>query len=430
MAINFSCLTNQINPILSFSYQLHHHLNFFNIPEFYLKHKKASSFFEIFTKDQKNKNAFNSALKLFTESSKDISDILAQQSLDVNLFYVLLGLFMNILISLTIVLPSDLFKVKDLKIEAKKFIPVIAVMLALKLLIFNEVFNQTNDISSFIVVITVAILLRLVIDIFILKLDRYKLHLFDNDILYLLLIGHAFFTVSVASSSFIEEEHQIWYYLCSAMFILLTFYEFRGRRSIESFVNVVAQCLPVLLLHVFIRRMNQTGDKWINTPDIGDWLHASGNGEWLNVVVVVSIFLSLSWLAVRHVHGMVVLPVVILAHVALYLHHTRSVVTSVDVPTTAVFWACVVLIVVIAMVQKWRQKSQSNGLFLAFVLVSMLLHQPQNIGMCFCIGVTSMLINHAAHRMIKNTHERIVAKVIMHWWIGKMFYFYQVRFHF
>ncbi|KAG5667435.1 hypothetical protein PVAND_015415 [Polypedilum vanderplanki] len=394
--------------------------------EFVLKHKKASSYFEIYTKDTKNKNAFETSFKLFMESSKEISEILAQQSLDVNLFYVLLGLFMNIFIAITIILPSDLFKVKDLKIDYKKFIPVIAVLIALKFLIFNEIFNQTNDLKSFIVVIIMGILLRLVGDIFILKLDRYKLHLFDNDILYLLLIGHIFFTISVASSSFIEEEHQIWYYLCNAMFILLTFYEFRGRKSLESFMNVIAQCIPVLLIHIFIRRMNQTGDKWINVPDIGDWLHKNENEDWLNLLIVVSIFLSLSWLAVKHVHGIVLLPFVILAHVALYLHHTRSLVTErIDISNTTLFWISIALIISITVIQRLQQKMQNSNFFLIFVLISMLLHQPQNIGLCFCIGITSMLINHAVHRMIKNTHEKIIAKIFMHWWIGKMFYFYQ-----
>jgi ethanolamine phosphate transferase 2 subunit G len=35
------------------------------------------------------------------------------------------------------------------------------------------------------------------------------------------------------------------------------------------------------------------------------------------------------------------------------------------------------------------------------------------------------MINQASNRMIKNAHERTVAKVILHWWIAKLFYFYQ-----
>lgn len=37
-----------------------------------------------------------------------------------------------------------------------------------------------------------------------------------------------------------------------------------------------------LLCHVFIKRLNQTGDKWLAVPDVGDWLVEDENRVWLN----------------------------------------------------------------------------------------------------------------------------------------------------
>ncbi|CAG9812237.1 unnamed protein product [Chironomus riparius] len=394
--------------------------------EFYLKQQKAMSLHKIYSEDHNNKNAYQQASKLFMESSKDISERLAQQSLEVNLFYVLLGLFINILISIALIIPSDISKVRDLKVATMKFIPIILVGCGLKMCIFNEIFNLKNDFSSFFVIILMSVIVRIVGDILLLKIDKYKLHLFDNDILYLLLIGHFFFTISVGSSSFIEEEHQIWYYFCNAMFIILTFYEFRGRKSFETFFTVIIQCFPILIMHIFIRRMNQTGDKWINVQDIGDWLHQKENEELLHITIIISLAMTAVWLIYVHVKDKVLVPFVGLGCLFLYFHHSRSMINErIDLSTTTIFWINIIFIIFITILFKLTGKSKSFNFFVIFVLISLLLHQPQNLVMCFALGVSSMLTNHACNRMIKSSHEKIVAKIIMHWWLGKLFYFYQ-----
>lgn len=63
--------------------------------------------------------------------------------------------------------------------------------------------------------------------------------------------------------------------------------------------------------------------------------------------------------------------------------------------------------------------------FIIFYFISSLLHQPQNIIMTLACAVTCWFLNHACDRMIKNTIERTVAKIFLHVWAGKLFYFYQ-----
>lgn len=318
-----------------------------NSAEFYLSSQKAKSFHQIFATDSNNKNAYQQAMKLYVQSSKEISDKLAKDSLEINFFYVLLGIVMNFLIAFTVVIPTDtLFK--DAKINFKNSIPLILCVLGLKIFVLNEIFGLKNDLSSFVIIIVVAILLRATVEILMLKLERHKTHLFDNDIIYLLLLGHFFYTISVASSSFIEEEHQIWYYFCNAMFIILTFFEFRGRRSLESFLSVAFQCFPVLLLHVTIRRMNQTGDKWINVQDIGDWLHKKENEDWLHFSIFISLVASSIWLIYVHLRSKILMPSLVIAKILLYYHHTRSLITErIDMSLTTLFWInlCVMIVI-------------------------------------------------------------------------------------
>lgn len=293
--------------------------------EFKFQFEKAKSFHQMFANDSNNKNAFLQAEANYLTSTNDISDRLAQRSLDVNIFQVLFGLLLNILISMTILMPCDAL-VKDLKLTGKSFIPFIVGGFVLKLLVINEIFNQSNDGKSFLVMALMTVLLRVVLGILDAKVERFKwFQLFDHDLLYLLMLGHFFFVISVGGSSFVEEEHQIWYYLCNALFALFTFFEFRGRTSAKSFIAVTAKCFTFLTLHVFIRRMNQTGDKWINVPDMGDWLHRDANQHVLHAFVVFSLIASTAWLTVIHCTKPAMIPFILIGNVLLYFHHTRSI---------------------------------------------------------------------------------------------------------
>lgn len=293
--------------------------------EYKFKFEKAKTFHQMFANDSNNKNAFHQAEVNYLESSQEISDKLAQRSLDVNIFQVLFGLAVNILICFTILIPCDEL-VKDLKLTLSSFVTFIVVGFIMKLIVINEIFQQTNDVKSFFIMAVMTSLLRIVLGIANTKLERFKWFcLFDHDLLYLLMLGHFFFVISVGGSSFVEEEHQIWYYFCSAMFAFLTFFEFRGRSSARSFITVTAKCLSFLALHLVIRRMNQTGDKWINVPDLGDWLHKDENENYLHAFIVLSLVASTTWILVVHCSKILMYPFILLGSILLGLHHMRSI---------------------------------------------------------------------------------------------------------
>lgn len=101
------------------------------------------------------------------------------------------------------------------------------------------------------------------------------------------IFGAIFHTISVLSSSFIEEEHQIWYYLNSTILVLLYIVELKNTLKSPNIDTKISpnsddsKCFCwmrqigwILLFagHLIGRRLNQTGDKWLNVADIGDWL--------------------------------------------------------------------------------------------------------------------------------------------------------------
>lgn len=118
-----------------------------------------------------------------------------------------------------------------------------------------------------------------------------------------LTFGIIFHGISTASSSFIEEEHQIWYYLNNTIWIILYAIETRQLWNVKSSktktTNDVNQSLTQhhlkwLLLfcgHLIARRLNQTGDKWLMVPDIGDWLQMEENRIWNSLFMSISLLL-------------------------------------------------------------------------------------------------------------------------------------------
>lgn len=393
--------------------------------EFKLQFQKAKSFHDMFINDLNDKNAYLQAEANYLTSSRAISDQLGRKSQDVNLFQVLLGLALNILICITILIPCDGL-MKDLKMTVKSFLSFVIGSCLLKVFVINEIFQQSNSFGSFFTMAVIASVLRVVLGIINAKFERFKwFHFFDNDLLYLLTLGHTLFIVSVGSSSFVEEEHQIWYYFCSAIFVFLTFLDFKGRNSVRTVFGVFGKCFSFLFLHVVIRRMNQTGDKWINVPDIGDWLHREENHLWMHFMVIVSLVLSAAWIVFVHCDSSPILLFVVIGHALLNFHHTRSIGNRNDLPITILFWINLFIIVVIDFVNNLKAQTKKYHFFLYFYLVSLLLHQPQNIIMGFACAFTCWFLNQACNRVIKNSTERTIAKIFLHVWAGKLFYFYQ-----
>lgn len=127
-------------------------------------------------------------------------------------------------------------------------------------------------------------------------------------------IALAFQAFSLASSSFVEEEHQTWYFLTITMLLALFVLHlkrswrhcsdvppiFSGSSSSSSVAkenlvvrlsvwcqNGTVQWVFLLGLHLLMRRLNQTGDKWLNVPDLGDWLTMESNRIWNSFFVVI-----------------------------------------------------------------------------------------------------------------------------------------------
>lgn len=139
-----------------------------------------------------------------------------------------------------------------------------------------------------------------------------------------LLSGIIIHALSLASSSFIEEEHQTWYYLTTTLLVLLYFWDWKrllqaeplperknrpgktknaeaptlinflsGKNAADRYVWFQASWLHLFVMHLLARRLNQTGDKWLALPDIGDWLVMDDHRLVHSFFVITSLLLMI-----------------------------------------------------------------------------------------------------------------------------------------
>ncbi|XP_048757530.2 GPI ethanolamine phosphate transferase 2-like isoform X2 [Ostrea edulis] len=141
----------------------------------------------------------------------------------------------------------------------------------------------------------------------------------------LLIVGTFLHTLSLLSSSFVEEEHQTWYFLSTSIHSIhfisqlstthpLPLCENTHRHLNSSKnhlengttfyidpMNLFTYKTRKMALEVFVllltarlsRSLNQTGNKWLHLPDIEDWLILEDNKCSLSVLVAISLFLTL-----------------------------------------------------------------------------------------------------------------------------------------
>lgn len=115
-----------------------------------------------------------------------------------------------------------------------------------------------------------------------------------------ILFGVLILVISMGSSSMIEEEHYIWHFLTSTIYLLffrkaiqsLDLNKARdGLSSIKQQNNISGCHISSLILILFSERIlrgwHQGGVNWTNLPDISKWLEQAGS-QYINLIQIVS----------------------------------------------------------------------------------------------------------------------------------------------
>uniref|UniRef100_A0A8C7W611 Phosphatidylinositol glycan anchor biosynthesis class G (EMM blood group) n=1 Tax=Oncorhynchus mykiss TaxID=8022 RepID=A0A8C7W611_ONCMY len=293
----------------------------------------------------------------------------------------------------------------------------------------------------------------------------------------LLLAGTAGHTLSLSASSFVEEEHQVWYFLLNTL-CLVVFQDvcrkyFRERRanfgSLEdedyllpsnegdavasplSDLGVtdagsekwLALATPPLTLACcrLLRSLNQTGVQWAHLPDLGHWLNSFEHKMVLSLFAALS--LALIYFLVQRRCSWVSKIALALGLLGVYSY--RAAVGNVVFPwqrgggnmskgTVEARFVYVFVLGILFTGSKDLLRSQvitadarlkSRGLweiYSGMVLLVALLFRAHNLPvLCCCLLVQTLM----AQFIWKKLHYDAAQTTIMHYWFGQAFFYFQ-----
>lgn len=100
---------------------------------------------------------------------------------------------------------------------------------------------------------------------------------------YFLLGSKAFYLIGMSSSSFIEEEHQYWYYFTATLFSLTIIFELLYNGNIDF------KILLILWINRILKAWNSSGDKWKGEISTSNMLDSSPF-----LLIILSLFCIIS----------------------------------------------------------------------------------------------------------------------------------------
>lgn len=200
------------------------------------------------------------------------------------------------------------------------------------------------------------------------------------------------------SSSFIEEEHQIWYYYGITIAFLAAFLNLKRR-------TLALEVLICLFMFRFVRRINQTGDKWSSLPDFKQFFKDADNIGYLIAYFVISLLLvqRVCFTYLKKSINQRVLVTAILIFTFLFR------IFNDDVILGRITWCLIGF--------NYLTKSTFNNLIVTWLLIGVLLLRQYNIILLpFAVYVSNII-----HKYCTQRHTSL----LLHLWLGNMLYFCQ-----
>ncbi|XP_063702102.1 GPI ethanolamine phosphate transferase 2 [Culicoides brevitarsis] len=247
-----------------------------------------------------------------------------------------------------------------------------------------------------------------------------------------LVVLYAFHAISLVSSSYVEEEHQTWYFFFNTFCVVLFLTDVKSTFTTQIRPQWRTKLLEWMIFfgtHIFARRLNQTGDKWINVPDVGDFLVMPENKFLLTIFVIfgeILLFRSVfseawsKWTSIS-VGGCLV---------AIFAYRASSGVLLPNIDQRhsdaclAAFWIGIGLILLSTVTNK--EISKMKIFVVTIVLVSALIHKPHNIILNAILVITSRFVTYKIKEtMFSKEPDSSLMIILIHFCMGKVFYFYQ-----
>ncbi|KAF4525989.1 hypothetical protein B566_EDAN000781 [Ephemera danica] len=194
-----------------------------------------------------------------------------------------MGVGAALLLQCTVLLAISTVNAMEIKVEFWRYFIGTIFIIALNAT-FCSINQNTSVTCSFepigllIQVIVALILSYSIIKIFY-NINKTAVKIPQARLMWFLVLGSLLHSLSLGASSFVEEEHQVWYFLWPTLLILLL------QAKVQAWPLLVLN----LVLHRLARKWNQTGDKWASLPDVEDYLSQSKNMTTLVFIIGIAI---------------------------------------------------------------------------------------------------------------------------------------------
>lgn len=103
----------------------------------------------------------------------------------------------------------------------------------------------------------------------------------DKNLFYIM-CGTLVHILSLFSSSYIEEEHQLLYHLWTGFSAIQVYKAF-----VENNYATTSKWVVSMVLHRFCKDLNYIGNQWLGFYSLGDWLRESQNQIYLSALMVI-----------------------------------------------------------------------------------------------------------------------------------------------
>ncbi|XP_015111856.1 GPI ethanolamine phosphate transferase 2 [Diachasma alloeum] len=252
--------------------------------------------------------------------------------------------------------------------------------------------------------------------------------------------------ISLSSSSFVEEEHQTWYFFWGTLLTHLLsaeigkiYHDYRNELRSNDVLRV-AKILFLMTQHRILRKLNSTGHNYAHLPDIGGWMR----GQESNLVMSLTVLVSLGLLVFIGViceekrSRRVTLGFHVVLAVCVYSRHAadNSVVSFVTIYPQSkgvyevrIFWGVLALFLAYCTRRGFLSYKNERRKFLQrvvfsvvqiWVMVVTLLHRPHNIALVPMELITILVI----YDLMQSSRDGGNLFCVSYW-VGNVFYFYQ-----
>lgn len=217
-----------------------------------------------------------------------------------------------------------------------------------------------------------------------------------------LILGFTLHAFSLMASSFVEEEHQTWYFFSATVQLAIILQICQGatskrlRLAREKFTSM--GCLVVSLALLRLQRdWNHTGDKWAHLPDITDWLDGDDGKLCLTALVIISFIAIVAMFSVRESwFGTIVISI----NAIVSCCH-KSAIGSIKLPlditshrgiTEARMVYCGIAVYFVSALLRRADRSVGRAIIVSWIQLSCLLARAQNVPLLALMVIQERLV--------------------------------------